>query len=288
MINITQDIDFIVIADDDPLLKLKPNWESTTGIGLLLNKRGNTEGAFFKKNKLLRLKSVGYLDDGIDDSAALPAVSRLKCALYLGALIGVFKHEPRPSPWGGKPSSSLLFTDETAPSGFVSKVEFPHETSSYIAGYELTPATDEAALFARKKALGQLSKLLESDDRDPNKIPIITAAEWAFDSAASTNQTVSFIQLCVALEAVLGDENTKEGLTRTLADRAAYLIGQTVSQRASIRKRFEQLYNHRSKLVHGRRVHLEKEAEDSLHWGRDLLNIVLRRELKNFSPTEKK
>lgn len=92
--------------------------------------------------------------------------------------------------------------------------------------------------------------------------------------------------MCIGLEAILGDDKLKEGITKSLADRCAYLLCPTAKSRKERRELFEQLYDHRSKLVHGRRTKLGEDAEVSLFLGRRILKEILKKELRNFEPEE--
>jgi hypothetical protein len=106
--------------------------------------------------------------------------------------------------------------------------------------------------------------------------------EWAIDASATENQTIRFLQICIALEAILGEEAPSEGLTKTLADRCAYLVSKDIRRRRAIREDFQKLYGARSKLVHGRRRSLHAAEAVLLEWGERLLQEVIDREIDNF------
>ena len=69
------------------------------------------------------------------------------------------------------------------------------------------------------------------------------------------NSTVAFLQRCIGLEAILGDdENVRTiPLTDRLADRYAYLMGRTPSERSGLRGQFREVYGHRSDVIHSRK-----------------------------------
>lgn len=66
----------------------------------------------------------------------------------------------------------------------------------------------------------------------------------------------------ICLEALLGDDNPQE-LTYKLRLRAALLLGTTLAERQEIRKAVHDLYNLRSKVVHGRARRPEDRSADA-------------------------
>ena len=57
------------------------------------------------------------------------------------------------------------------------------------------------------------------------------------------DETMSFIQICMGLEALLGDKKEKGsiGLTQTLSDRCSYLIGKGMSDREEIKSNLKSI-----------------------------------------------
>jgi hypothetical protein len=75
------------------------------------------------------------------------------------------------------------------------------------------------------------------------------------------------------VDALLGD-NAGGGATRRLVGRVAAILGTTTATEADIRKRFNELYNFRSKFVHGAAV--EKQAmRDHLRDAREIARALL-------------
>jgi len=66
-----------------------------------------------------------------------------------------------------------------------------------------------------------------------------------------------------AIEAAAIGENVKGGLSELLKRRAAAILGQTAKSRTEFRKRFTDLYNFRSDLVHGN----AKLAQQAIDYG---------------------
>ncbi len=110
---------------------------------------------------------------------------------------------------------------------------------------------------------------------------ICSAMEWGFDALADSNETVSFIKTCIALEAALGEEeeDINDGITRRLADRCAFLLGPTPSARRAIRKEFKEIYVTRSRVVHGKVTRLAREQLSQLSSATYYLQLILEKEI---------
>lgn len=117
---------------------------------------------------------------------------------------------------------------------------------------------------------------------DPNTNPIKFAIEWAFDAMVSEDETTGFINRCVAIEAILGEGKSDDvGLTATLSDRCAYLLGKSFSKRKHYREKFKKMYVLRSKIVHGRKK-LEKADEEQIEFQKEILDSIIFQELENL------
>src|SRR5207247_8863093 len=81
---------------------------------------------------------------------------------------------------------------------------------------------------------------------------LLRAAQWLFDSYAATNPLLAFVQATTSLEILLGDKGLSDlmGLGALLANRCAFLIGRSRSQRDKIMAEFNRIYDTRSKIVH--------------------------------------
>jgi hypothetical protein len=108
------------------------------------------------------------------------------------------------------------------------------------------------------------------------------AITWCFDSYTVENQTLAFLQVCIGLEALLGDMTYNGNLTETLADRCAYLISNNIKGRRAIKKNFKELYEARSKLVHGNATELDSNQLGHLNWGKSMLEFAIFKEMKHL------
>jgi hypothetical protein len=112
---------------------------------------------------------------------------------------------------------------------------------------------------------------------------ILSAIQWCLDSYIVENQTLAFLQVCIGLEALFGDDTYNGGLTEMLADRCAYLVSNDIKGRKSIKKDFKELYDARSKIVHGNATELDSNDKWHLNWGRRILEYAIMKEIKHLN-----
>jgi hypothetical protein len=108
---------------------------------------------------------------------------------------------------------------------------------------------------------------------------VATAAEWLFDAESESPSATTFVQVAIAFEALLGGERG-EPITETIANRVAYLLGQTPSERNEYEQRFKTFYDLRSKIVHQGQSRLSATDSKVFFNGKELLKQALDYELK--------
>jgi len=85
---------------------------------------------------------------------------------------------------------------------------------------------------------------------------LMTGLRWIGEATKPDNLSARFVKLTFALEAIIGGESNEEwlttrGITATLAERAAFLFGESQPQRLQIDKDVKKYYRIRSDIVHG-------------------------------------
>jgi hypothetical protein len=161
-------------------------------------------------------------------------------------------------------------------------VYLPLDVSQYLSEVTFLDHDSRRQSYANRVVSALTSAARIAEHEDDEAIAIRTAMEWAFDSRIGQNETIKFLQICIGLEAILGDDKTAEAITKTLADRCAYLVGSDMRERRAIRSSLESLYKARSKIVHGRRSALEPQDAGLLRWGRKTLLAAIAKELECF------
>lgn len=127
--------------------------------------------------------------------------------------------------------------------------------------------------------LSSINKLFASSNGNAERIR--TSLEWFGFSLMTENETFSFIQAMTALEALLGDDKRDASLLKKVGDRLAFLLGETKEDRETIIEQFEQIYDTRSKLVHGRARQLTTDQAGQKKMLENLVRMVLRKEIGN-------
>ena len=253
----------------------------------------------FESNRYyLRIKVSGFTSGAVDDIAFLDALSKLKLLIYLGLANGLFV-EKDPHPWttiltGDDYATRLnaIGIDSEIPckidfssylprqiGKFINRIAINTENQNYREAFSKGPDSIEDYF---KNIHKQTAKLISPALNMEEAVQIKTAIEWAFEAKISENDTVSFLQTCIGLEAILGDDAENGPLTAILADRCAYLISASIRDRSKIRAKFRELYQLRSKLVHGRKVRLSSNEKESLHWVETILQDVITTEIGNL------
>ncbi|WP_250633507.1 HEPN domain-containing protein [Pinirhizobacter soli] len=130
-----------------------------------------------------------------------------------------------------------------------------------------------------KKNIDEISLILKRPKHSSN---ITLGAQWLFDSYATDDPLLSFISASVVSEILLGDKLTSEktGVTDLLANRCAYLISESHSERQKALKDFKEIYDVRSRIVHQGKRTLSGDERDKLHTLRWMCARIIQEESK--------
>ena len=105
------------------------------------------------------------------------------------------------------------------------------------------------------------------------------ACEWSFDALVEESAPMAVVKICIALESIYGDSNSEAGVTKTLTDRCAYFLANSHANRVEISNSVKDLYQLRSKIVHGVESRLNAQGRELLELGRHLLRQSINKEL---------
>jgi hypothetical protein len=157
----------------------------------------------------------------------------------------------------------------------------PSEYDLALVGRGAT-STPEARWKNLEAKVSSFRKVLIDDfeSGENDEVERVRAAlEWFYEGMANRNATFSYVQLSIALEALLGEPFKKkrreqkqkkeykgnpeqtEGVVQRLRDRCAYLIADDPNERRDIMQRLDDAYDVRSKIVHSGRQILDKEDQ---------------------------
>jgi len=162
------------------------------------------------------------------------------------------------------------------------KTDVPGKT--VLGGGTRAAETHEEKATALHAAFELAAEFLDIDPINSNAERIRTAMEWYFDADITQNQTVSFIQRCIGLEAMLGVKGDDQirSITDRLSDRYSYLLGDTASERSVLKGQFKKVYGKRSDLVHARRSILSLADEILDTESKSMLNKVVIKEVNGL------
>ncbi len=241
---------------------------------------------------------VGYAGNRLENACTKEALSNLKIILQQGLFRGLFQLTPEGKAglgiFGGFThhqikKSKIVSVDEAYDDPKISSVELPIDICRLLSNIDInwdsetiSTATEREELDKAIAALLRKSvHLIETAEEEAERVK--GAIKWCFDSYAVENQTLSFLQVCIGLEALLGDAEYNGALTETLADRCSYLIGDDIKGRKTIKKNFKELYEVRSKLVHGNASELTGDQSRYLSWGKSVLEHAILKEMKHLN-----
>ncbi len=247
------------------------------------------------------IKASGYARRSIDDMAFRESLSSLKQLLHMCLVLNLIKLQEPAFSLGGflggalySPTIEATIIDLANQNEVFGSITLPLSIAFHIHKIILNTSSkkftdakqhgEEGIGNLFKSGLNETSYLIKTSHSNAQSVK--SAIEWAFDSQVEENETISFIQLCIGLEAILGEETGREPLTETLADRCAYLLANTIESRKKIRSIFREFYSLRSTLVHGRSIRLKDEEKGFLEWGKNVLNGTILKEIKNLKLLE--
>ncbi len=263
--------------------------------------QGGLLGIFKTKLELkkvyLRQRLSGYCGNRLENYCNKKAISNFKITLQQGIFRDLFKVNPDGKSelglLGGYshhqvPKVNLISIDIARKPQKILTTEFPLDFSKWINGVDLNWEADP---LANAMTGGKIEPIVTAFLKKPleliecnaeESIRVKSAIQWCFDSYISENQTLSFLQVCIGLEALLGDDGYNGSLTEILADRCSYLISSDIKGRKTIKKNFKDLYEARSKLVHGNATELDNNQKKFLNWGRTILEHAIVKEIKHL------
>lgn len=263
------------------------------GLGKLSNALLNYGKKLLPNTIHLQVETIGYYGGNISDSACISALSSLKQIIQIAIYNHLITAQPETTKISGAFGKQKFVPNNNIHGCYKGDTDIitailPIHLSMFLERLVLNNEYGLVDVYIKKNEVGKLfANTLNTpidivNASDANATPIQTALQWAFDAELSDNETISFIQICIGLESILGDERNTETLTATLSDRCAYLLGKGVKSRQEIAKMFRDMYKARSKLVHGRKVKLSKDEEAFLNWGKRILERVVTKEIYNY------
>jgi hypothetical protein len=212
-----------------------------------LEHSGGPENHIIPNTELLYLaqRNSGYV--GGDKNPPIVADFRstlrqfLGIALAVGAIKDSWQHD--------SPTGAYVVHRVDGEAEIVAAEKLPQQILNFYGRLMPSePPKNEAEMAAARRRLNAIKSAFASDDRGRR---LSVAAMWYLRSVLSQETLDAVLEATISIEALFGgggSEGTK--VSAILANRCAYRIGRSVSQRESILSQFSEIYNLRSRIVH--------------------------------------
>jgi hypothetical protein len=228
----------------------------------------------------LQVRVEGFVPRFARSETADEAHGLLKSFFGLGIAVGLLKTADYPQPQASRLNIlvHLANGDDAAP---LSKIPLTDAETTALSGlsYAAKSPRDRTDLTDAEQRMADMEAILSAPEQHQL---LLRACRWLFDSHVSEDPLLSFVQATVVLEILLGDKASSDevGLTALLANRCAYMIGASTSERSNIIKNFKALYGTRSKIVHSGKHRLSSSEQIQLHQLRALGRRVICAEIR--------
>jgi len=228
----------------------------------------------------LQVQIDGFVPRFSGSETADQAHGVLKSFFGLGIAVGLLKTADYPQPQTIRLSMLVHHTnqEDSAP---LSRIPLTDAETTAISGlsYAAKSPRDRTNLSDAERLMAEMEMILSVPEQHQL---LLRACRWLFDSHVSEDPLLSSVQATVVLEILLGDKGSSEevGLTTLLANRCAYMVGASTSERSNIIKNFKALYGTRSKIVHSGKHNLTSSEQIQLHQLRALGRRVICAEIR--------
>jgi hypothetical protein len=236
-------------------------------------------GAMTLRRIYLVLEVNGFCTSDSDCSVAVRTITNLKCFLFMAWI----RYKTYNLEYRKKDEPLSSYDTHVLPKRYIEvleptrasniQVRMPIDVSGFIANFGFRVPLAELEIEGLQKVLEETSPEFER---------VKAAMEWYIDSVISDASTVKFVQICIGLESLLGDEREDAPLTITLADRCAYLLAKNIKHRSEIRERFKKMYAVRSKIIHGSARNLRDHEKVHFEFARNMLREAILTELMHI------
>ena len=199
-------------------------------------------------------QTEGYVSQYGSAKTSVDAESTLRTFFGLGLALRIFKYERSVSLYRLR-DSCYVHKFRSGAWNLDAKIDMEVDLSEAISHIMLNipqSVTKGEVKLKRAWIIGNLIKIGMCVANADKAQRVLLASRWLFDSHIGQNELLSFVQMMVAIEILLGDRERSDllGLGELLKNRCAYLIGKSQAQRDSILRDFGGIYDVRSQIVH--------------------------------------
>lgn len=219
----------------------------------------------------------GYVPRTGESESARDLMRSILSAYGIALALGLLVDDPWRAAEESAPFYALcIFKEDGGPDAHVTNVDFDHAhlmKFKRLGNFSVFNSQTQSPDLHRR--VGEIGKVLSKGG--PR---LLNAARWYFDSHCGSSDQVRFVQICTALEVLLGDESQgrEVGLASLMANRCAYFLGKNDKQRTQINEDFRAAYAIRSKIVHAGKSKLSTDDKAHLLYMQSLCTAIIRKE----------
>lgn len=235
----------------------------------------------------LRINCLGFIGTSSNSPVSIQALNKFKHVVMLSIFRGLLEiKEQNIGPAFGLQEPVYEFTLN----GFMSndvKCRLPFLYTHALASLFLTRKGEETYKELESLNTGDQFQEINTikyclDSTDESCMRIKASLEWLFESFFMQNTTTSLVMTCLAMESLLGDDDSKNK-KEVLASRFSFSIGKTYNDRKKLHDEFVAFYNKRSRIVHGSETMLNttelrllQKMQFSIRWiiNTELINLL--------------
>ncbi|HZF93264.1 MAG TPA: hypothetical protein VEZ20_00170 [Allosphingosinicella sp.] len=186
-------------------------------------------------------------------------------------------------------NSNLIGTDEMTPIVIANEVNDREEVFAYVdrveedlvkcANLSTTTVTDKKITDGEPlEDIGPIFPVFQSVNSNKLK----TACAWMLRAQLSPRPLDRVLEATITMEVLLGDRDTSDriGLSKLMANRCAYALGGSMSERDEIVEFFVKFYRLRSEIVHSGRTNLDSDERRIVAKGITLATRTLVHEIR--------
>lgn len=219
----------------------------------LLNLTSPPDNNYKWNGAYLQIVKRGYIGRFVETSSSHEAIGDFKALWGAQLALGIAN---RRSAWSPYPIKKHLIVHQFSQgsSKLKMRLELDTPTSALVDQLEFNDWVPGDHSQNQKSKIYKLYlkeiDLIFGESDEASRLRL--ASRWLFDSYATDNELLSYVQAMVCLEIIIGDASLigEIGLGELLRNRCAYLIGKTSAQRAEILHDFKEIYDVRSHIVH--------------------------------------
>ncbi len=216
------------------------------------------------------------------------AITRTKIFVFFGLELGLFERREifrERHHASGNRTIVHVAVHSTSHHGQAA-TQLPRDFENFVRGitFPMSDAGTSPSVSQRElnERLQPVVRFMQMPSCNEHAERLAAGIEWLIDSVTAESQMMALVQACIGLEAVLGDSSPagfELGITARLAERYAYLMGCSASERTKLKEDLRAVFAKRGDLVHARRHRLPPYEAGLVRTSQQMLQAVLRKEI---------